>query len=220
MRKKAEDLLLHLEEKLSYFSELGAEFIFNPEKRKDEILAALHHKILTCTLCPLSRERTQAVPGEGNFATEIMFVGEAPGADEDAQGRPFVGKAGQLLTRIIQAMKFSREEVFITNVVKCRPPQNRTPLRSEVEECQVYLLGQIETIEPKVIVALGKVAADFFIPSGLPMTRMRGDFHEFGKILIMPTFHPAYIIRNEGNKQIKKLVWEDMKKVMAASGRK
>ena len=149
-----------------------------------------------------------------------MFVGEAPGRDEDIQGRPFVGRAGQLLTKIIQAMKFKREEVYITNIVKCRPPENRTPHKQEIEMCQDYLREQLGVIKPKVIVTLGKVAADFFIESKLGMTALRGNFYEFNNIKVMPTFHPSYIIRNEGNKEIKKMVWEDMQKVMAFLGKK
>jgi DNA polymerase len=149
-----------------------------------------------------------------------MFVGEAPGRDEDIQGRPFVGRAGQLLTKIIHAMKFKREEVYITNIVKCRPPENRNPHKQEIEMCQDYLREQLEMIKPEVIVTLGKVAADFFIQSKLGMTALRGSFYEFNNIKVMPTFHPSYIIRNEGNIEIKKMVWEDMKKVMAFLGKK
>ena len=149
-----------------------------------------------------------------------MFVGEAPGRDEDIQGRPFVGRAGQLLTKIIHAMKFKREEVYITNIVKCRPPENRNPHKEEIEMCQDYLREQLEMIKPEVIVTLGKVAADHFIQSKLGMTALRGSFYEFNNIKVMPTFHPSYLIRNEGNKEIKKMVWEDMKKVMAFLGKK
>jgi DNA polymerase len=149
-----------------------------------------------------------------------MFVGEGPGADEDIQGRPFVGRAGQLLTRIIAAMNTRRQDVYITNVVKCRPPQNRTPVREEIEKCRPYLLEQIECIAPRVIVSLGKVATDSFRPSAAGMSSLRGNFIEFGNTLVMPTFHPSYLVRNEGNKEIKKLVWQDMQKVMEALGRK
>jgi uracil-DNA glycosylase len=187
---------------------------------KTRVLRALEQKILSCTLCPLSKTRTRAVPGEGDYSAPLMFVGEGPGADEDIQGRPFVGKAGQLLTRIISAMGFKREEVFIANVVKCRPPQNRTPFREEIEKCRPYLLAQIETVAPRVIVSLGKTATDFFRPPAAPMSALRGNFIEFGKILVMPTFHPSYLIRNEGDKERKRLVWQDMQKVMDVLGRK
>ncbi|MGB7295682.1 MAG: uracil-DNA glycosylase [Candidatus Aminicenantales bacterium] len=183
-----------------------------------KILQELDQKILTCTLCPLSRERTHAVPGEGHDQAKLMFVGEGPGADEDSQGRPFIGRAGQLLTKIIAAMGFGRQDVYITNVIKCRPPGNRTPVRREIEACRPYLIAQIEAIAPKVIVSLGKVATDFFQPSPTGMTKRRGQFVEYGKILVMPTFHPAYLIRNEGDRALKKAVWEDMKQVMAVLG--
>jgi DNA polymerase len=197
-----------------------ADTMRKPDKEKQRVLHALEEKILRCSLCPLSQGRTRAVPGEGDYYAPLMFVGEGPGADEDIQGRPFVGKAGQLLTRIIAAMNYRRQDVYITNVVKCRPPQNRTPVREEIEKCRPYLLAQIKSIAPRVIVCLGKVATDFFHPSAAGMSSLRGNFIEYGKILVMPTFHPSYLIRNEGNKEIKKLVWQDMQKVMDALGRK
>jgi len=190
------------------------------DEEKQQVLHALEEKILRCTLCPLSQGRNRAVPGEGDYSASLMFVGEGPGADEDIQGRPFVGKAGQLLTKIIAAMNYRRQDVYITNIVKCRPPQNRTPVREEIEKCRPYLLAQIESIAPRVIVSLGKVATDFFHPSAAGMSSLRGNFIEYGKILIMPTFHPSYLIRNEGNKEIKRLVWQDMQKVMDALSRK
>jgi len=217
LEKKASGFLNHIEERLNFLGELGVEFVFS---EKDSSFSSLEQRILHCQLCPLSRTRTIAVPGEGNREAELMFVGEGPGYEEDIQGRPFVGRAGQLLTKIIQAMKFSREEVYITNVVKCRPPNNRTPQREEVETCKPYLLEQIKRIQPKVIVALGKVATDFFVPTGLAMTDLRGNFYQFENILVMPTFHPSYLIRNEGNKEIRKMVWEDMQKVMAHLNKK
>jgi uracil-DNA glycosylase family 4 len=180
----------------------------------------LVEKVLSCRLCPLSSSRNRAVPGEGDKGAELMFIGEAPGRDEDAAGRPFVGKAGQLLTKIIEAMKWRREEVYITNVVKCRPPDNRTPLPAEVEKCSPYLVRQIELIRPKVIVTLGKVATDFFIPGRMSMGERRGKFVDHQGIRIMPTFHPSYVVRNEGNKEIKKMVWQDMKLVMEFLGKK
>jgi len=189
-------------------------------EERPKVLQDIAQKILICTLCPLSQGRTNAVPGEGNNRAEVMFVGEGPGADEDSQGRPFVGRAGQLLTRIITAMGFKREDVYITNIVKCRPPKNRTPVREEIDACKPYLISQIEAIAPRVIVSLGKVATDFFHPSPTGMTKLRGQFVEYGKVLVMPTFHPSYIVRNEGNKELKKLVWQDMKQVMAILSKK
>jgi uracil-DNA glycosylase len=175
----------------------------------------LHKTILACRLCALAEGRTRAVPGEGNPRAELMFVGEGPGRDEDEQGRPFVGRAGQLLTKIIAAMGYGREQVFIANIVKCRPPDNRVPLRGETAACTPYLLRQIELIGPKVIVALGKTATEFFLPDAVgSMTSIRGRFYDWKGIRIMPTFHPSYLIRNEGNKGPKKMVWDDMKLVM------
>jgi len=251
LAEKNKQLLHGLEQELRFLSEIGAEFIFAPEREqepppgrhegtgepaasktgpagtvrkvdeeKQGVIHALEEKILRCALCPLSQGRARAVPGEGDYSAPLMFVGEGPGADEDIQGRPFVGKAGQLLTRIIAAMSYKRQDVYITNVVKCRPPQNRTPFREEIEKCRPYLLAQIESIAPRVIVSLGKVATDSFHPSAAGMSRLRGNFIEYGKILIMPTFHPSYLIRNEGNKEIKRLVWQDMQKVMDALSRK
>lgn len=219
MEKRAERLIASLEEKLKFFYQMGIEFV-SSSSSKDTGFLSLEERILKCQKCPLSQGRTNAVPGEGSLETELMFIGEAPGRDEDVQGRPFVGKAGQLLTKIIGAMKFNREDVYITNVVKCRPPNNRNPNKEEIETCQDYLLEQIEMIKPKAIVALGRVATDFFVHSSQGMTTLRGNFHEFDDIQVMPTFHPSYIIRNEGNKSIKKMVWEDMKKVMAFLGKK
>lgn len=217
-RKLAKDpdkLLSEVEEKLKFLSLLGVDFV-----TQESPALSLEETILNCQKCPLSQSRTHAVPGEGNLNAELMFIGEAPGRDEDLQGRPFVGRAGQLLTKIIQAMTFQRDEVYITNIIKCRPPGNRNPQGNEIASCKDYLLAQIGLISPKVIVTLGKVAADFFIRSSLGMTALRGDFYDFEDIKVMPTFHPSYLIRNEGNRNLKKMVWEDMKKVMAFLGKK
>ena len=219
MGKRTEKLITNLEEKLKFFSQMGVEFV-SVSSSKDTSFHSVEERVLKCQKCMLSQGRTNAVPGEGSLEAELMFVGEAPGRDEDLQGRPFVGRAGQLLTKIIGAMKFNREDVYITNVVKCRPPNNRNPNKEEIEACKDYLLEQIEMIKPRAIVALGKVATDFFVHSSLGMTALRGNFHEFNDIQVMPTFHPSYLIRNEGNKSIKKMVWEDMKKVMAFLGKK
>jgi len=218
--KKAEKIIDDLEERLKFYSQLGVDFIPSESSSKEALYLPLRERILVCQKCPLSKERRNAVPGEGSLEVELMFVGEAPGRDEDIQGRPFVGRAGQLLTKIINAMGFQRPEVYITNVVKCRPPQNRTPHKEEIDKCKGYLLEQIDLLAPRVIVTLGKVATDFFIRSQQSMTALRGEFHEVGSIRIMPTFHPSYIIRNEGNRVIKRMVWEDMKKVMAFLGKK
>lgn len=216
-----------LKECLEFYQELGAEFIFqrghSDENQMDDEeirFLSLEEEIRSCQRCDLARTRTHAVPGEGNRKAELLFVGEAPGRDEDLQGRPFVGRAGALLTKIIKAMNFSREEVYITNVVKCRPPHNRTPTRKEIMSCYPYLLEQIELIKPKVIVALGGVAAKFFIPEAPGIMKIRGKWHEFQGIAVMPTFHPSYLIRNERDRERKRMVWEDMQKVMERLGRK
>jgi DNA polymerase len=206
---KAKKILDDLEERLKYFSQIGVEYI-----TQESPFLSIEQKMLQCRLCALADTRKNVVPGEGNIKTDIMFVGEAPGRDEDVQGRPFVGRAGQLLTKIINAMKFQRNEVYITNIVKCRPPNNRNPHKEEMDSCKDYLLRQIELIRPKVIVTLGRVAASFFIQTSLGMTALRGDFYEFQGVKVMPTFHPSYLIRNEGNRILRKMVWEDMQKVM------
>jgi uracil-DNA glycosylase family 4 len=183
-------------------------------------LGEIERQVLGCRLCPLHKLRTRAVPGEGHGSAELLFIGEAPGRDEDLQGRPFVGRAGQLLRKIIAAMKFKEDEVYITNVVKCRPPENRVPHRDEVETCWPYLVRQIELIKPRVIVTLGKTPTEHFVPGRAGMTELRGKFGDYRGIPVMPTFHPSYLVRNEGNREIRRMVWEDMQKVMALLGRK
>lgn len=183
-------------------------------------LEEIDKQVLVCRLCPLHKLRNHAVPGEGSRSAELMFIGEGPGRDEDAQGRPFVGRAGQLLRKIIAAMKFREDEVYITNIVKCRPPENRVPHREEEEACSPYLIRQIELIRPRVIVTLGKTPTDYFVPGREGMTARRGNFGDYRGIPVMPTFHPSYLVRNEGNRELKRMVWEDMQKVMALLGRK
>jgi uracil-DNA glycosylase len=180
-------------------------------------LALIEARAKVCVKCgELSRCRHSVVFGVGSSRAEIMFVGEAPGHDEDLQGEPFVGRAGELLTKIIAAMGCRREDVYIANVLKCRPPQNRTPLPDEVTNCLPYLLSQIELIKPKVIVALGATAVRSLLDVQLGITKMRGHWYTFRDIPIMPTFHPAYLLRNP---PAKKEVWEDMKAVLAKLGR-
>jgi DNA polymerase len=180
-------------------------------------LAAIEARAKVCVKCSeLSRCRTNVVFGTGNPRAEIMFVGEGPGHDEDIQGLPFVGRSGELLTKIIAAMGFRREEVYIANVVKCRPPENRTPQPDEIANCLPYLLSQIELIQPKVLVALGATAVRALLDVQLGITKMRGHWYTFRDIPIMPTFHPAYLLRNP---PAKKEVWEDMKAVLEKLGR-
>jgi DNA polymerase len=164
-----------------------------------------------CSRCKLhALGRKQIVFGVGNPNADLMFVGEAPGADEDEQGEPFVGRAGQLLTKIIEAIDLKREDVYIANVIKCRPPGNRNPEPDEVEQCQPFLFRQIDAIKPKVIVALGKFAAQSLLQSTDPITRVRGREFKYRGATLIPTFHPAYLLRNPS---AKREVWEDMKKV-------
>src|SRR5579859_6519025 len=180
-------------------------------------LAAIEARAKVCVKCSeLSRCRHSVVFGVGSPQAEIMFVGEAPGHDEDMQGIPFVGRAGDLLTKIIAAMGFTRDEVYIANVLKCRPPQNRTPLPDEVANCLPYLLSQIDLIKPKVIVGLGATAVRSLLDVQIGITKMRGHWYTFHDTPIMPTFHPAYLLRNP---PAKKEVWEDMKAVLEKLGR-
>ena len=183
--------------------------------RSARTLEEISAEVRKCRRCGLAAGRTHAVPGEGHSKAPILFVGEGPGHDEDVQGRPFVGRAGQLLTRIIEAMGFQRSEVFIANIVKCRPPENRVPHREEAEACAPFLLEQITVLRPRVIVTLGKTAVDFFLPNVKAMSSIRGHFQEWHGLPVMPTFHPSYLVRNEGNRELKKMVWDDMQKVMA-----
>ena len=166
-----------------------------------------------CTRCKLhTLGRTQVVFGVGNPSADLMFVGEGPGADEDIQGEPFVGRAGQLLTKIIEAIGLKREDVYIANVIKCRPPGNRNPESDEVEQCEPFLFRQIDTIKPKVIVALGKFAAQCLLRTNDPITRIRGREFKYRDAVLIPTYHPAYLLRTPS---AKREVWEDMKRVRA-----
>jgi uracil-DNA glycosylase family 4 len=181
---------------------------------KKAALENLNSKYIDCHKCPLAQAgRKQVVFGDGNPETLIMFVGEGPGRDEDAQGKPFVGRAGQLLNKIIEAMGFTREQVYISNVVKCRPPNNRVPLPIESDTCKnILLFKEIEIIKPKIICTLGATATMGLLGDQAKITKSRGIFHEFKDTLVLPTYHPAYLLRNPAEK---KTVWEDMKKIMA-----
>lgn len=168
-----------------------------------------------CQRCPLGKVKTHIVFGEGNEKANLVFVGEAPGADEDTQGRPFVGRAGQLLTKIISAMGLSRNDVYICNILKCRPPGNRNPKPDEIHACEPFLIKQLQAINPEVICALGTFAAQTLLKKEVPITALRGRFHSYQGIKVMPTYHPAYLLRNAG---AKKLVWEDMQMIMKMLG--
>jgi uracil-DNA glycosylase family 4 len=176
----------------------------------DQSLEAIRGDIGDCTRCRLHQQRTNIVFGEGDPNARLMFVGEGPGADEDASGRPFIGRAGQLLNKIIAAMGFRREDVYIANVVKCRPPGNRNPERDEVATCDPFLLRQIAFIRPRVIVTLGLPAFQCLLKSSDSMSRARGQWRDWNGIKVMPTFHPAYLLRSPDKKRE---TWEDMRKV-------
>ncbi len=169
-----------------------------------------------CQRCSLGATRTRLVFGVGNPQAQLLFVGEAPGKDEDLQGEPFVGEAGQLLTRIIEAMGLTRDQVYICNLLKCRPPKNRDPLPAEVEQCAPFMLRQVKAIAPLAIVALGKFAAQTLLASKTPITRLRGEFHDYHGIPLMPTFHPAALLRDPS---LKRDVWSDMQQVMTLLAR-
>ena len=183
--------------------------------RRRALLDPIAAEASACTACVLCEKRRQAVFGVGDPCARLMFVGEGPGADEDRQGEPFVGAAGQLLDRMIQAMGLRREQVYIGNVVKCRPPENRTPEALEIVSCLPYLRRQIQIIQPEVICALGRVAVGALLSQNVAITRVRGRFFEFEGIAVLPTFHPAYLLRTPGDKR---LAWEDLQKVMDRLG--
>jgi uracil-DNA glycosylase family 4 len=185
-----------------------------PAPASDE-LAELAQLAATCTKCGLAGTRTQVVFGTGNPNADLMFIGEAPGRDEDLKGEPFVGRAGQLLTDIIKAMKLSRDDVYIANVVKCRPPDNRNPEPDELDACRPFIRQQVELIKPRVIVTLGKVALQSLTGRAHAVSAARGQWTEYQGIRVMPTYHPAYLLRTPS---AKKDVWNDMKKVMAELG--
>ena len=188
---------------------------------KIEKMNELRNNILKCSQCPhLVHSRRNVVFGIGDVNSPLMFIGEAPGADEDAQGEPFVGRAGQILTKIITAMGLSREKVFIANILKCRPDTpgqtsgNRPPTPAEMKTCFPWLVKQIEIVQPKVIVALGATAVNGLLSQTTPISRLRGHFQPFHGIQVMPTFHPSYLLRNATNFKVKRSVWEDMLQVM------
>ncbi len=177
---------------------------------------AIRAELGECTRCKLHGGRTRLVFGVGNPSARLMFVGEGPGGDEDLQGEPFVGRAGQLLTKMIEAMGFARSEVYIANVVKCRPPNNRDPEPDEIEACEPFLKAQIRAIQPQVIVALGRFAVQTLLRDTTPISRQRGRWREYEGVRLMPTFHPAYLLRNPAEK---KPAWDDLQLVMKEFGK-
>jgi DNA polymerase len=181
-------------------------------KTKEEQLKKVCQEMAGCQLCPLGKTRKNLVFGVGNSEARIVFVGEAPGADEDEQGLPFVGRAGQLLTDIIvKGMKLERKDVYICNILKCRPPNNRNPLPEEINQCEPFLKKQLQIISPEIICALGTFAAKTLLKTDIPISALRGRFHSYEGIKLMPTYHPAYLLRNPS---AKKQVWEDVQMIM------
>lgn len=224
------DMLDHLAGHVADLKEAGVQEIYRAQQpstsaasspSSDSVtatLSALTDEIAHCRRCALHNTRTNTVPGQGNPQPDLMFIGEAPGEDEDLQGKAFVGRAGQLLTRIIEAMGFTRAEVFIGNILKCRPPNNRKPAPEEMQVCLPFLQAQIAALRPRVIVALGATAVEGLLQPGpdFRISHVRGKWHEFSGIPLMPTYHPSYLLRNP---IAKKDVWIDMQEVLRRLGR-
>ncbi len=187
---------------------LGA--VTSSNNEKESLMNDLKVKALSCKNCVLHKSRRNVVFGVGNLNTKLMFVGEAPGADEDREGLPFVGRAGELLTKIIESIGFKRTEIYIGNILKCRPPENRFPDPGEVSKCIHIIRKQIEIIRPDLICTLGKCATQSLLNSDQPISRLRGNFQDYNGIKVMPTYHPAYLLRSPSEKRV---VWEDMKKI-------
>ncbi len=190
---------------------IKANTIQNTDLSIEQVFKKMALEVANCKACPLYQKRQNSVFGEGNPSTDLMFIGEAPGGDEDKQGRPFVGRAGQLLTKIINAMGLEREDVYIANVIKCRPPFNRDPEPEEIAACWHFIEKQIELIKPKVICTLGRISTKTILMTTQAISRLRGKFGDYKGIKVLPTYHPSYLLRNPA---AKKQVWEDMKKIM------
>ena len=211
---------------LEYFRDLGIREVFVTAPAVPDLVAgsmpdlpSLARFVAACPRCKLAKSRTRVVFGQGNPRAELMFVGEAPGRDEDEQGAPFVGAAGQLLTKIVEAMGMKRDEVYIVNTVLCRPPNNRNPEPDEIATCRPFLEEQIRLVRPRVIVTLGTFAAQAILETKDPISQLRGRWHVAHGARVMPTFHPAFLLRSPNRK---KDVWEDMQKVrdfLASGGR-
>jgi len=203
------EIVSHVKEHLRYQKGLGIHTLLTRrEARRLLTLEAIRQEMGECTRCRLHEERQSVVFGEGNPQAALVFIGEAPGREEDLRGRPFVGKAGELLTRIIEAIDLTREEVYIANIVKCRPPSNRNPQPDEIRTCLPFLRKQLETIRPKIICALGTFAAQTLLETEERISILRGQFYAYQGARLMPTYHPAFLLRNP---QFKRDVWEDMK---------
>jgi len=217
MDQKVQDGIADLKTYLEYLKGMGIEAIPVAEGKVGKIfpsevptLEEIRRELGDCKRCKLYRTRRTIVFGEGNEKAELMFIGEGPGYDEDVQGRPFVGKAGQLLTKIIQSIHFEREKVYIANIIKCRPPQNRNPEPNEIKSCSPFLMKQIEAIAPKIICALGTFAAQTLLQTDAKISSLRGRTFDLKGIKVLPTYHPAFLLRNPDRKRE---VWEDMKQI-------
>ncbi len=208
-------LIENLIKNLEILKDEGIDFIPKFTGKKELLLNQLKNKVIKCNKCNLYKKRTNIVFGEGNINTRLMFIGEAPGKFEDLSGKPFVGDAGKLLTKIISAMGLTRNDVYICNILKCRPPDNRNPEKNEIDNCITYLLEQIEIISPEIIVTLGKVSTLALLNKEDSINKLRGKFYNFNGIKLLPTFHPAHLLHHPENK---KFVWQDMKLVMKELG--
>jgi DNA polymerase len=207
-----------LKEVLEFYREIGVEFLEVQADDPGLLINEIHNEIKQCTKCPLHKTKLHYVPGEGSLSPDIFFIGEGPGETEDRFGRPFIGKAGQLLDKVLKKMGYDREKVFIGNILKCRPPNNRNPMKDEVDACLPYLKRQIEVLNPKVLVCLGKVALENLLGAQYSISRVRGQRFEFSGVPVIPTFHPSYILRQRLQSEISKVkwnVWEDMQKVLS-----
>ena len=217
MERKVKEIIADLRTYLEYLREMGMTSLpisemnpFTPPLPQVLTLEETRKELGDCKRCKLHRTRRTIVFGEGDPETKLMLIGEGPGYDEDVQGRPFVGKAGQLLTKILQSIQVRREEVYITNIIKCRPPQNRNPEPDEIENCYPVLLKQIQVIQPKIICALGTFATQTLLNTDAKITALRGRYYDFSGIKVFPTYHPAYLLRNPDKKRE---VWVDMKEI-------
>jgi DNA polymerase len=212
MDQKTKEIIDSLHSYLEHLRVIGVQVLPLTEKKGGHTLEDVRAELGDCKRCKLHRTRRTIVFGEGNPKATLMIIGEGPGYDEDVQGRPFVGKAGQLLTKIIQSIHLQREDVYITNIVKCRPPQNRNPEPEEIGSCNPFLLQQINSIQPKIICTLGTFATHTLLNTSAKITELRGKSYDLRGIKVFPTYHPAYLLRNPDRKRE---VWEDMKQILS-----
>jgi uracil-DNA glycosylase family 4 len=210
-RREINLIVAQLKGHLHYHQELGINTLLSQGTRRERLtLDSIRQELGECTRCRLHEEKHHIVFGEGAPYAALVFVGEGPGREEDLQGKPFVGRAGELLTRIIEAIELTREEVYIANIIKCRPPNNRNPRPDEIQACLPFLIKQLEAIKPRIICCLGTFAAQTLLGTEERISLLRGRFHAYQGAKLMPTYHPAFLLRNP---QYKKDVWEDMKKI-------